>query len=415
MSKLFACIAGEGGSAAVEIAKQFSYRIEVLHGAVLFDVSGLHNRIGAPSQIAEAIWRELQAKGLKANAAVASNAETAVLYARSREGLTVIDDGMHAELPLQKLDINRDTLNVFAALGLESTADLQKVPADELVGRYGPEFRKVVDLINQNGVHVLTPNLQEKHVSWDYRLDFPVDDAERLIFILGHGLGKVLEETAVFGFSCERMDITFGLDDRTESEYSIKLSFPTMEKSFWLKLINLRIANDPPPAAIVSIRLVSHFVRPRAIQRGLYSATRPEPESLLLTVDKIRGLVGQENVGVPVLVDQRLPEAFRLDTEKLPAGREPKEHGEPRPVLALTHFHPLLAADITVVEGRLMHLRTRYFAGRVVEYGGTWKESSQWWDQNFWERMEWDVELENKRIYRIARSGKEWYVTGVYD
>ena len=277
-------------------------------------------------------------------------------------------------------------------------------PEAEPIARYGPEFRKVVDLMHQNGVHVLTPNLKDETVAWDYNLDFPVDDFDRSVFILGHGLGKVLGEAAAFGFSSEQIDISLKLEDRTAADYSINFLFPTMEKGFWLKLINLRISNDPPPAAIVSSGLVCRFARPRAVQRGLYSATRPEPESLLLTVDKIKNLVGGENVGVPVLLDQRLPEAFRLDFEKLPSGKEQKQRSEPRPVLALTYFHPPLAAEISVYEGRLMHLRTRYFAGKVVQYGGMWKQSSRWWERSFWERTEWTWSWDNRRVYRIVRA-----------
>ena len=418
MSKLYACIAEADGlhsDGSVAIANQFSHRVEMIDDGVLFDVSGLHNRIGTPAQIAGKIYEELMAKGIDANVAVADNAQTAILYAQSKPGITVIEEGVHQSLPLETLGIDQDTLNVFRTLGLENTADLKRLPEKELVARYGPEFRKVIDLINQNGVHILTPNLKEKHVSWKYDLDFPVADFERLIFILGHGLGKILEETAYFGFSSEQIDIALKLDDKTTSDYSIKLSFPTMDKAFWLKLINLRIGNNPPPCEIISIRLVCHFARQRAIERGLFSATRPEPESLLLTVDKIKNIVGAANVGVPVLVDQRLPEAFALDAEKLPAGREQKERSGAKPVLALTYFHPPLAADVSIFKGRLMYLKTHYFAGKVIEYGGTWKESSQWWTRRLWERMEWDVELEDNRLYRLAMNKSEWFVTGVYD
>jgi len=431
MNKLYACIAAaeeeeeeQPGSlrsdeaavaGLVELAQRFSHRIEAIVDGILFDVSGLHNRIGTPAQIAGKISEALRAKNIRANIAVAANAQTAILYAQSRSGITVIEEGIHQRLPLETLGIDQDTLNVFRTLGLEDTVDLKRVPERELVARYGPEFRKVTDLINQNGVHVLTPNLKENHVSWNYDLDFPVDDFERLIFILGHGLGKILEETAYFGFSSEQIDIALKLDDKTTAEYSIKLSFPTMDKAFWLKLINLRIGNNPPPCEIVSINLVCRFARQRAIARGLFSATRPEPESLLLTVDKIKNIVGAGNVGVPVLVDQRLPEAFALDSEKLPAGREQKERSEPRPVLALTYFHPPLPADVSIFKGRLMYLKTRHFAGKVIEYGGTWKESSQWWTRRLWERMEWDVELEDRRLYRLAMNKSDWFITGVYD
>src|SRR5207253_62653 len=109
--------------------------------------------------------------------------------------------------------------------------------------------------------------------------------------------------------------------NKTKRDYEIKTSFPTLDRPFWLKLINLRIALDPPEAAITSINITSHFTKPRPSQRGLYAVSQPEPESLLLTVNKIKKLVGEENVGVPVLLDQRLSEAFALDAEKLPEGK----------------------------------------------------------------------------------------------
>jgi hypothetical protein len=403
-------------SSLIEIADRFAYRIEAIDGGVLFDISGLENRIGTPSQIALSIAYEMDVRGVEGNLAIAVNADTAELYARTTSGVTVIEPDEHRELPLSAIGLDKDTLNVFHALGMETTADLRAIPEDELIARYGREFRKTLDLLEQNGSHILTPNLKDNTVSWAYQLDFPVDDFEQLVFLIGHGLGKLLEEAGNIGYSSEQIDIRLGLDNKADAaEYSIKLSFPTRDKAFWLKLINLRIGNDPPEAAIVSMNLVCHFARPRAIERGLFAATRPEPESLLLTVDKIKKVVGPENVGVPALLDQRLPEAFELDNSLLPLGQERREISEQRPVLALNYFHPPLSADIRMSDGKLIYISTQYFAGHVTEYGGAWLQSSQWWTRGFWQQMEWDVELDNRRIYRLTRTQEGWYVTAGYD
>lgn len=435
VNRLYACIMLEPGAIAtasaraiqaspakpqsrevlIEIANQFSYRIETIDGGVLFDVSGLENRIGTPMEIAESIAREMRERGIEGSAAIAPNASTAELYARSRPGITVIETGDQQSLPLDAVGLDEDTLSVFHSLGFETTADLKTVPENEFIARYGLEFRKTLDLINMRGSHILTPNLKDNTVAWDHELDFSVEDFEQLLFILGHGLGKVLKQAAAFGFSSEQIDISLGLEDKTRAEYSIKLSFPTRETKFWLKLMNLRIGNNPPAAAIRSLRLVCHFSRPRALECGLFQATRPEPESLLLTVDKIKKIVGEENVGMPVLLDQRSPEAFELDHKKLPVGKEVQDQKEQRPVLALTYFHPPLAAKIKTSDGRLLYLSTDHFAGRVTEYGGAWLQSSQWWTRGFWQQMEWDVEVDSRRIYRLARTTDGWFVTGGYD
>jgi protein ImuB len=416
MARLYACIAGGDDEAALlSVAEKFAHSIELQDGAVLFDVSGLQNTIGDPSQIARKIFRELQGNNLRGNVAVAFNASTAMLYARSRAGITVVPGNIPEPLPLETLGLDPDTLNILRTLGIRNTDDLRRIPENELVARYGPEFRKVVDLVNESGKYVLTPNLKNETVTWSYGLDFPIADAERLIFILGRGLGRVFGQATQLGLSTERIDIAFGLDNRSRKHYELKIPIPSMDKAWWLKLINLRVSNDPPEAEIGSISIVCHFARPRTIQRGLYSAAKPEPESLLLTVGKIKKLVSEENVGVPVLLNQRLPKAFTLDPDKLPTGKESKQIVEPEPVLSFNYFDPPLGAQVTVRNGILVFLQTQSFRGRVVECGGVWKESSQWWNGSFWEAYVWDVELENQSIYRLLKQGDDWFVIGEYD
>lgn len=236
-----------------------------------------------------------------------------------------------------------------------------------------------------------------------------------LIFILGRGLGRVFEQTSLLGFSTEQIDIVFNLVNKTVKNYELKVSFPTMDKAFWLKLLNLRIANDPPESEIISVKLICYFVPPRSVQRGLYSLTKPEPESLLLTVGKIKRSVGEGNVGIPILIEQRRSKAFALDPDKLPAGKDRKHYIEPSPILALNYFEPPFKAQTTVCDSKLIYLKTQYFSGSVVECGGVWKESSQWWNRLFWQTFFWDVELDNGSIYRLSKKGNEWFVVGEYD
>ncbi len=165
---------------------------------------------------------------------------------------------------------------------------------------------------------------------------------------------------------------------------------------------------------IVSIGLVSYFTRPRPDQRGLYSVSRPDPESLLLTVNKIKNLVGEENVGVPMILDQRLPEAFNLDSECLPLGREKLKARSENLTAAFKYFRPPVPADVTVENKRLLFIRTPHFSGKVKQYSGVWKKNSYWW-KTPWKTQEWDVEIENEGIYRLSKNEMEWFLTGEYD
>lgn len=428
MTKLYACIISDSAKADKEellaIARQFSYSIEMLGDGVLFDVSGLEKLIGNSEQIAQNILDQLKTSAVSGNIAVAATVETAMLLARQRTGSdhTVASHAEFQKLPLKRLGIKNDSIGIFNELGINDIEGLLQIPVDDLINRYGQNFQKVIDVIEQRGKSFLTPNIKESNVAWKYELDFPIDDFEQLIFIVNHGLDDLFADISARSLSTEHLDITFKLSNKTARSYEIKTSFPTFEKTFWLKLINLRVSMDPPEAGILSVNVVSHFTKPRPDQKGLYAVSRPEPESLLLTANKLKKLVGEENVGVPVLLDQRLAEPFTLDADKLPdAGSSVNGGGrvldlakKDRGVIAFNYYRPPLQAQVLVRDGRLVFVKTRHFSGYVTEYSGVWKTNSKWWDKP-WKTQAWDIEVEDYGVYRLCKIDQEWFLTGEYD
>jgi len=412
MSRLYACIistdAKRDREVLLSIARRFSYNIEALEDGVLFDVSGLKRLVGAPQKISQKILGHLRKSDVSASVAVAETVETVTLLARQNSS-----DNFQ-QLPLESLEIDQGTLNVFSDLGITKIEELLRIPTNELINRYGQEFMDVIHIVRQNGRRFITPNVKQNNVSWACDLDFPVEDFEQLIFILNHGLDKLFGQVVHYGFSTEHLDISFKLRDKSEKGYEIKTSFPTLEKTFWLKLINLRVSLDPPQAGILSVSVVSHFTRPRPGQKGLYAVSRPEPESLLLTANKLKKLVGEENVGMPVLLDQRLPEAFALDADRLPTGKERVEIREDEPVIAFSYFNPPLPANVSVVNKCLASIRTQHVSGAVKRFSGVWRQNSRWWNRA-WNTEEWDIELEEGGIYRLCKVSSHWFLVGEYD
>ena len=417
MSKLYACIIStDAEDELLSAARQFSARIEMLDDGVLFDVAGLERLIGNPDQIAENILSHLKTNNVSGNVAVANTVDTAILLARQKKGLnhTIAWPAEFQKLPLRDLGIERDSIGIFNELGINNIEELRQIPVDDLINRYGRDFRKVIDVIEQNDKSFLTPNVKENNVGWNYELDFPVDDFEQLIFIVNHGLDNLLGEIDHYGLSTEQLDIAFKLNNKTTRNYEIKTSFPTLEKTFWLKLINLRVSLDPPEAAIISVQVVSHFTRPRPNQKGLYAVSRPEPESLLLTINKLKKLVGEDSVGIPVLLNQRLSEPFTLDADKLPQGTETLEVRAEKSVISFIYYHPPVRAEVLVRDSRLVFIKTQHFSSHVTACSGVWKANSKWWDKS-WKTQEWDIEVEDHGLYRLCKVDKEWFLAGEYD
>lgn len=461
MAKLYTCIISPDVSrdkaALVGVAAQFAHSIEVMDDGILFDVSGLERLIGNQDVVAQKILGEMEKHAVAGSVAVAETVDTAILLARCRsprvsKGETLTSDvspsltvglvqpDMFEQLSLADLDIERDTLNVFSELGIRKVSDLLAVPHNDLVSRYGSEFTDVIDVLEQKGRSFVTPNIKENRVSWNFELDQPVEDFEQLIFLLNHGIERLFAQVDHCGFSTEHLDLKFKLSRSVSKDvnpatkaYEIKTSFPTLDRAFWLKFINLRCALDPPEASIVGVDVTAHFTRPRPAQRGLYAVSRPEPESLLLTVNKLKKLVGEENVGVPVLLDQRLARPFKIDADAIPdvscASPRVSKGGndtlsvppsltvgpmQQNGVIAFNFFKPPVRAEVLVRDTRLVFVRTRYFSGHVLEYSGVWRANSRWWD-NSWRTQEWDIEVENAGVYRLSKARDEWFVTGMYD
>jgi protein ImuB len=417
MPKLYACISSPSASRDMPLllaaAREFAYAIETADDGVLFDVSGLDRLIGGPEKIREKIVEFMRANEISGGVGVAETPDAARMLARSADAVEGPADGVFRKLPLAELDIERDTLRVFHDLGLRRIEDLLAIPRAELVGRYGIEFERVIRSAERRDPVPITPNVRETSAVWSYELDMPVEDFEQLVFLLNHGLEKIFARADRIGMSTDRVELAFDLDKKPVREYDIRAAFPTLERPFWLKLITLRISADPPGSAIRSLRAEAHFTPPRPDQKGLYAVSRPTPESLQLTLAKLKKLVGGENVGTPRLIDQRMERPFELDAAGIPLGVESPSPPE-RAVIAFTYYEPPLSADVLVREGRLVYLTTRHFRGRVAEYSGVWRGNSRWWDRP-WRTQEWDVEIENGGLYRLAKAGKEWFIVGEYD
>ena len=174
------------------------------------------------------------AKVLRGDVAISHDAGSAILYAfKARSGITIgSGETRRAAAAARSGHRPGHAEAVFHTLGIHTTNNLRDIPENKLIARYGTEFRKVIDLINEHGKYVLTPNLRENKVTWVSALDFSVTDSERLIFIMGRGLSRLFEQTSQFGFSTEHVDIIFGLDNRTTKQYELKVSFPTMDQTF---------------------------------------------------------------------------------------------------------------------------------------------------------------------------------------
>jgi protein ImuB len=186
------------------------------------------------------------------------------------------------------------------------------------------------------------------------------------------------------------------------------------------------------------------------VQEHLTDRARPAPRDLAGTLARVEALVGPDRVGTPVLLDSHRPDPVRMEAfhmnlvrsprpssgsvtslrpDALPSGpaRRPAlaamapetsspESGPPgRPGLAVRRLRPPVPARVRLVGGRPVHLASARLGGAIVASAGPWRTSGEWWGDRPFLRDEWDVELADGTLCRLAHDGRGWALDAVYD
>jgi protein ImuB len=212
------------------------------------------------------------------------------------------------------------------------------------------------------------------------------------------------------------------------------LPYPMRDHKVFLKLLLLDIEMHPPQAAVITVSINCEPVKPRVLQNGLFISLAPAPDKLELTLARLSKLVGEQNIGSPVLLDTHRPDAFSMKRFVV-TSKEPRKRGKRssnhqsevgnRHCLGFRMFRPPLRAIVEVSNGLPKQVsawgKQRSVYGKVINLAGPWRTTGDWWRNDCWARDEWDVALESNkeqqaayRLYRELNSGN-WFIEGNYD
>jgi protein ImuB len=330
-------------------------------------------------------------------AAVAATAEAAILAARNLPGYTFIAPGQEARvlgtLSIDALPPDPELFETFHLWGIRSLADLSRLPQDDLAARLGASGVWLQRLARGAFERPLRPQLPAAVYEESADLEHPIQLREPLLFLIARFLHDLTARLKSQSLAAASILLTFNGEQRRHS-----LPFPTRDVKLLLKLVEHSLERQPPEGPITKIRLELIPTEPRRVQHGLFTPATPEPEKLELTLGKIRGLVGEKNVGYPELFDTHRPGLARPATG--------------RSYLAFRYFRPALEARVTAER-----LWTRIFQGKILQIAGPWRSSGDWWRPDNWNRDEYDLALSDGALYRIYldRAPKKWFVEGVYD
>ena len=415
----------------LECAQAFSPRVEeTAADTALIELAGLEPLFGPPQKMAHELARRVREQGLEARVAVASNPDAAVHAARGFPGITFLPAGREAAtlgpLPLETLfpdpraEAAQQLLETFDRWGVRTFRALAALPSVALSERLGAEGLRLQTLARGAASRPLVPLEEPLEFEEALELEHPVALLEPLAFLLNRMLERLCARLAARALALQELRLRLQLEGGGAiHQRTLRFPLPTREAKTLLKLLHLDLEAHPPGAPVVKIRLAAASAKPRPPQGGLFAPLSPPPERLELTLARLEGVVGEEQVGSAELEDTHRPDAFRMGK----FGREiqnAKFKMQNAKKLALRRFRPPRRAQVETRGGRPAELRFGAVRGRVVELAGPWRTSGEWWTGEGWARDEWDVALEEKngvtlyRIYRNLDSGT-WFVEGSYD
>jgi protein ImuB len=465
---MYACLhlpASAGGSSRCEdllhLALEFSPVAEqTSDDTIVFSISALEKLFGTPHRLASEISRYGYERKLNANLAIAANPDTAILVARYCSGVTFVAPGREPDrlgsFVLSEFEHNAAVdpalLELLDRWGVKTFADLAALPEKGVAERLGAPGVYLRNLALGRIHRPLRIAAEETKYEEQVQLDYPVDNIEPLLFLFGRVLSGLCAKLRAQSQAARvlklelSLESTKGADARrhtarkligplggaadtapvlreslqSQQKFACQLEFPVPldDGRSMLKILQLHLERHPPPARVTGFVLQLAPADPRRVQSGLFLPPTPAPDKLEITISRIAGMVGEENVGSPELLDTHRPDAFRLRplvADTFPARFQTDAGFSLK--LALRIFRPALFARVRIAQARPREVIATGVGGKVIEAAGPWRTSGDWWTDSPWARDEWDVELSDGALYRIycESKTKDWYVQAVYD
>jgi protein ImuB len=414
----------------LECAGGFSPRIEdkCEDGAFLcvIDIAGTESLFGLPESLAWNLLTRVRSLGVTACIAVSHNFHSAISLAKglSPTPVKVVTMGEEAEalasLPLTVLDTAQDRIDTFGLWGIHTLGMLAALPEKELIARMGQEGRRLRQMARGELPHLFQPVEPAFNLEEHMELDSPVELLDALLFVVNVMIEQLILRAKARVLALASVSITLKLEGGATYTRTVRPSLPTNEKQIWIKLLHLDLETHPPQAAILALTLKAEPGSTSKVQLGLFSPQLPEPSRLDVTLARIRGIVGEENVGRPVLKDTYQLEGFSMEPFTVPSV-PPSVLPTRQSRSAMRKLRPADPITVTVQGQRpkAFYFRQKHY---VVEHTyGPWLISGDWWQPSLWGFEQWDLiaRAEDSTLLCccLMRDRIEdcWKMAGLYD
>jgi protein ImuB len=418
------------GEMLLECAGIYSPRIEERSGTTYFlcaiDIAGTEYLFGSPETLAARLLQHVRLLGLSARVIVSSNFHTAACLAKSSSGRSVAvvrcgeESVALSTLPLDVLPITQQQAEIFALWGIKTLGMLAAIPDTELIARIGQDGRHLQQLTRGELPHLFQPVEPPLTLEEQQELDFPIESIDSLMFGLAVMLDHLILRATARLVSLAAVTLILELDGGTTHTRTVRPAQPGNDKTFWIRLLHLDLQAHPPQAAVLGVGLKADPGNTSKLQLGLFSPPLPETARLDVTLAQLKALLGEQNVGRPILLDSHARESYQVEPFAiLPNGCASAIAQRQQPSTRQLRPPQTISISLQDSQPRIFSFSEQRF---VVQHAyGPWAAGGEWWNEERWNIEQWDVIAKTSAgsvLYCCLahdRLRNQWQITALYD
>jgi protein ImuB len=313
----------------------------------------------------------------------------------------------------RQVEIGR-VLGILRRWGIESLGQFAALEKEAVAARLGPIGVQLWERASGKATRLL--KLVPVRESFEELFEFEneIETSEPLLFMLRRFLQQFSVRLGALHLVASELQLEITFSDKSNYAHRFKIPEPTNNVETLFRMLHTHLENFTSKSPIISVALKAETTKPSFEQFHLFETALRDPMRLTETLARLTGLLGSERVGTPVLEDTHRPDAFRMEpfAWQLP---ETKTELPPLSSTALRRFRMVLPASVLLAKNRPIHFRSAKVQGAIRAEKGPYLASGNWWDENAWDRADWDVELETGALCQYHCSHGQWTLDGIYD
>src|SRR5947209_5077950 len=319
-------------------------------------------------------------------------------------------------LPKDRQSEIRQILEILHKWGIHTLGQFVALNREDLGARLGSEAVRLWECANGKTTRLLKLVQPPESFAESFEFENEIETAEPLLFMLRHFLQQLAVRLSAIYLVARELTLLITFANKQHYERVFKIPQPTNDVDLLFRMLQTHLENFKSEHPIVAVALITEPIKPAREQFGLFETTLRNPSQLSETLARLIALLGADRVGTPILEETHRPDAFRLEPfawaveSAVPSGESSDALTTAHTTAALRRFRPAAPISVLLDEDIPAHVRSAEIREKVIEQGGPYLLSGNWWDEKSWIRAEWDLQMENGELLRAHETEGTWKV-----